>query len=154
MDKQQTITPELQAILGKLSKDQLCAKIADLMVEKKKVLDMVIFTGENRDFSLITVDMEQHHIDRAQADLDSSPTNSAQMHIVGSQANEAQMRKDPKTGLPAITHFNTNKDRDGNTVDRIEFFSELVKRNPKSTAFRIASKRERPVVEESARKAS
>ena len=155
MDKQ--LNPELAQKLAKMNKAQVVEYFASMInTPKKKVFDLVIFKGENnKDYSLITIDLEQHHIDRAQADLDASNTGSAQMHVSGTSAIEQYQRTDPSTGQKATTHFNTNKDRDGMTVDRIKFHSEMIAQNPEHKGFRIAGKREeQPKVEDGAIKAA
>jgi len=155
MDKQ--LSTQLADKLAKMSKAEMLEYFTHMMTTpKKKVFDLVIFKGDNnKDYSLITIDLEQHHIDRAQVDLDASDTGSAQMHVSGTAAIEQYQRTDPSTGMKAVTHFNTNKDRDNMTVDRIKFHSELVAQNPEHKGFRIASARaEQSKVEDKALKAS
>ncbi len=127
-----------------MNKAQVVAYFSEIISQpKKKVFDLVIFKGKNnRDYSLVTVVGTQQHIDRAQADLDANNGESFQMHVSGTQAHDDYMRVDPTTGLKATTHFNTNKDENGLTVDRISFHSERVASNPEHKGFRIDSKRE------------
>lgn len=149
MEKQ--LNPELAAKLAKMNKAEVVAYFSAMInTPKKKVFDLVIFKGDNnKDYSLITIDLEQHHIDRAQADLDACKVEckpdeipSAQLHVSGTPAIEQYQRTDPSTGLKATTHFNTNKDRDHMTVDRISFHSEKVAQKPEHKGFRIAFKKE------------
>jgi|1_EtaG_2_1085319.scaffolds.fasta_scaffold10227_1 hypothetical protein len=149
MEKQ--LNPELAAKLAKMTKQQVVDYFSAMInTPKKKVFDLVIFKGDNNnDFSLITIDLEQHHIDRMQADLDACKAEinpdqipSAQMHVSGTSAIEQYQRTDPSTGLKAVTHFNTNKDRDNMTVDRISFHSEKVAQKKDYKGFRIAFKRD------------
>ena len=162
MDKQQNpvITPEMAAKFAKMNKAQVVEYFSKIIsTPYKKVFDLVIFKGDNnKDYSLITIDLEQHHIDRAQADLNACKSEckpdeipSAQLHVSGTSAVEKYKRTDPSTGMKATTHFNTNKNEDRMTVDRISFHSERVAKKPEYKGFRIGLQQDKqPKVEDQA----